>query len=414
MAGYLKIEGLYFKYNNINILEDIHLEFNSGDFVGILGPNGCGKTTLLNNINRWLKPSKGSIYLDDMDLTRMSPKKLARHVATVTQDVTMDINFSVLEVVLMGRNPYLKNFEVETEKDVEIAKAAMEFADIWHLRDKPVNQLSGGERQRVLIARALTQQPRILLLDEPTSHLDINYQWEILELLKKMVAEKKLIVIIVMHDLNLASMFCDKIILLKDHKIYKMGYTRDVLTEQNIKDLFNINVRVSLHKETQRPMISFLGNPKQIDRPRMFNKIHVICGGGEGEELLHYLKNRGYEISVGVLNRGDTDWKTAKLLDLTIIEEKPFSYISEEKVEENREHIKMADAVVMADIPFGYGNLGNITCLDETIGKKPIYLVEEKPLNHRDYTEGQALKKYCEIRKHAKIMKSYAELKNVL
>jgi len=414
LTSFLKVQGLYFKYNNTNILEDIYLELNSGDFVGILGPNGCGKTTLLNNINRWLKPTKGSVYLNDIDLARLTPKNLAKHVATVTQDVSIDINFSVYQVVLMGRNPYLKNFQSESQEDLEIAKAAMEFVDIWNLRDKPVNQLSGGERQRVLIARALAQQPQILLLDEPTSHLDINYQWELLELLKKMVAEKKLIVLAVLHDLNLASIFCDKVILLKDHKIYKMGPVKDILTEQNIKDVFNIDVRVTLHKETKRPVISFLGRPHKKDRPRSFNKLHVICGGGEGEELLYYLNSRGYEISVGVVNRGDTDWKTAKLLNLTVIEEKPFSPISDEKIDENSKHITSCDAVIMADIPFGYGNLGNLTCLNDVLGKKPIFLIEEKPLNTRDYTGGKALKYYLEIRQKAKIIKSFAELEETL
>ncbi|HHW02723.1 MAG TPA: ABC transporter ATP-binding protein [Thermoanaerobacterales bacterium] len=414
MSLLLKVENLDFKYQDTDVLKGINLEINAGDFVGILGPNGCGKTTLLNNINQWLKPHRGSIYLKNINIRKLKPKILAKYVATVPQDTSIELSFTVEQVVLMGRNPYLINFEVEKERDFAIAEESMKFMDIWHLREKPVQELSGGEKQRVLIARALTQEPELLLLDEPTSHLDINYQWELLSLLKKLCLNRGITIIAVMHDINLASMFCDKIILLKDHKIFKMGPLIDVINEKNIKETFNMDVRVHMQKDTGRPLIVFLGPKEKSVLPRPFNTIHVICGGGEGEKILYYLKRRGYEVSVGVLNKGDTDWLTAKMLGFDVVEEVPFSPISDEKMEENEKYVKKSDAVLLADVPFGYGNLKNLLCLKNILHQKKLFIIEERAIESRDYTNGMAAQIYRDIKHGAILINSFNELKSFL
>ena len=246
MPELLNVNNLGFKYDNIKILKDISFALETGDFRYIR--TQMWETTLLNNINRWLKPYKGNIYINKSNILKMGIKDLAKKVATVPQNTSLEIGFTSKQIVLMGRNPHLKSFESEQSKDYEIVKDAMISMDVWHLRDKPIYQLSGGERQRVLIARALAQQPELLLLDEPTSHLDINYQWELLGLLKNLCTEKSLTILAVLHDINLASMFCDKVILLKEHRIYKMGTLDEVLTEQNIKEVFNMDVSISFRK----------------------------------------------------------------------------------------------------------------------------------------------------------------------
>ncbi|MDK2879699.1 MAG: cobalamin transport system ATP-binding protein [Thermoanaerobacteraceae bacterium] len=414
MSLLLKVENLNFKYQDTDVLKGINLEVNAGDFVGILGPNGCGKTTLLNNINQWLKPHRGSIYLKNINIRKLKPKILAKHIATVPQDTSIEMSFTVEQVVLMGRNPYLVNFEAEKERDFAIAEESMKYMDIWHLKEKPVRELSGGEKQRVLIARALAQEPELLLLDEPTSHLDINYQWELLGFLKKLCLNRGITIIAVMHDINLASMFCDKIILLKDHKIFKMGPLIDVINEKNIKEVFNMDVHVCFQEYTGRPVIVFLGRKENINLPRPFNTLHVICGGGEGEKLLHYLKKRGYEVSVGVLNKGDTDWLTAKMLGFDVIEEVPFSPISDEKIEENTKYVKKSEAVLLADVPFGYGNLKNLVCLKNILHQKKIFVMEERAIESRDYTNGMASQIYRDIRDRAVVLHSFDELKSFL
>lgn len=414
MSMILKIEELGFKYDDAEILKDINFAIDEGDFIGILGPNGCGKTTLLNNINRWLKPYQGTIYVDNIDTMGLKPKELAQLIATVPQDIPSQGGFSVEEVVMMGRNPYLKSFQTSRQEDIDIVAEAMKSMDVLHLKEEPIHQLSGGERQRVSIARALAQQPRLLLLDEPTSHLDINYQWELLELLKGLCFRRKLTIVAVLHDINLASFFCNKIILLKDRKIFKMGPLLDVVNERNIKEVFNIDVEVNLHKETQKPNIIFLNQREQRNLPKPFKHLHVISGGGEGEALLNYLNQRGYNITVGVVNRSDTDWKTARTLGLKIVEEKPFSAISDESMKQNIEILKEAEVIILANIPFGYGNLKNLTCLEEVTPNQVLIFIEEDNIEVRDYTGGNATEIFNKYKKNAMIFNSLEELKEFL
>ena len=414
MSMILRVEELGFKYNDIDILKDINFAIDAGDFIGILGPNGCGKTTLLNNINRWLKPNKGSIYVDNVDTIGLKPKDLAQLIATVPQDIPTQGGFTAEQIVMMGRNPYLKSFETEKAEDLYIVTEAMMAMDVLHLKEKPIQQLSGGERQRVSKARALAQQPRLLLLDEPTSHLDINYQWELLELLKRLCSTNQLTIVAVLHDINLASVFCNKIILLKDRKIYKMGSLMDVINERNIKEVFNIDAQVSLHRETQKPTIVFLNQREQRDLPRPYKKLHVISGGGEGEALLNYLSQRGYNITVGVINRSDTDWKTAKMLGLRIVEEKPFSAISDKSMKENIDELKKAEVIILANIPFGHGNLKNLTCLQEIAHHQKLIVIEEDSIEARDYTGGKATDIFNKYKRNAIVFHSLEELKSYL
>ncbi|HQE04866.1 MAG: ABC transporter ATP-binding protein [Tepidanaerobacteraceae bacterium] len=410
----LKVEKISFKYDRKNVLNDISFTLEVGDFVGILGPNGCGKTTLLKNINRWLKPDQGTVYIDGSNIFQLSVKDLAKRVATVPQDTSLDVSFRVEQVVSMGRNPHLGSFERERRRDICVVEDAMKTMDVLHLRDKLINQLSGGERQRVLIARALAQEPTLLLLDEPTSHLDINYQWELLELLKNLCTKKSLTILVVLHDINLASMFCNKVILLKEHRIFKTGTLNEVITEQNIKEVFNMNVRIEYPEGRKQPVIIFLNPATEDFHGRPFERLHVICGGGEGEKLLYYLSQRGYKVTTGVLNKGDTDWKIARLLGFTIVEEAPFSPISEEKITENIHQINQSDAVILANIPFGSGNLVNLSCIKQVLAQKKIFILEERDIEERDYTNGKAAQIYNEIKKRATVLASLEDLKKII
>lgn len=412
MTVLLNVKDLGFRYDNKVILKDINFKLNKGEFVGILGPNGSGKTTLLNNINRWLKPYKGCILVDNMDIIQFTPKKLAKQIATVPQNTFTDTTFSAWQVVMMGRYPYLKKFESEKEKDFLIAKKAMLFMNVWHLRERPINILSGGERQRVIIARALAQQPKLLLLDEPTSHLDINYQYELLYLLKRLCVDRKLTILAILHDINLASIFCDKIILLKNHKIFKMGPLTDAITEENIKEVFDIKVKVKYDEDICRPIVIPLTNKKISKKEnKSRERIHVICGGGEGRELLRFLNARGYKVSTGVLNIGDSDWKTANSLGLNVVEEKPFSPISNKNLIKNKRYMYNSNKVILTSIPFGYCNLKNLICVEDVMDKLQVYLIEDKDMKYRDYTSGIASKIYNKIRKKATTFNSVAELK---
>lgn len=255
MNSAVLIENLTFKYDIDEVLRDIDLEIPRGSFVGILGPNGSGKTTLLKNICNILNPSKGKILVNNKNVTNIKYKELAKIIAVVHQTSEIQFEFSVFDVVLMGRFPYLSRFQGESKKDIDIAKEAMLSTGTWELRDKSINEISGGERQRVMIARALTQQPEILILDEPISHLDIKYQMGILDLCKKLNTQNKLTVITTLHDINLAGRYSDYIILLNKGKIKVMDTPEKVLTQENISNVYDIKVDVLKRNGDKTPYI---------------------------------------------------------------------------------------------------------------------------------------------------------------
>ncbi|MDI6855803.1 MAG: ABC transporter ATP-binding protein [Candidatus Thermoplasmatota archaeon] len=245
----LNIKGITFYYDSIKALENITFEVNEGEVLGVIGPNGSGKTTLLRCINRALKYKIGSILIDKEDVLELDRKEIAKNIGVVPQNSTIHFPFTVFDIVLMGRTPHLGRLDRETSKDIKIAKNAMEITNTQHLADRLIDEVSGGEKQRVIIARALTQEPKILLLDEPTLHLDINHQLEVLELVKKLARKNKLIVVLVSHDLNLASRYCDRLMLLNAGKIYSIGKPQEVLTKENIKEVYKIEIEVNYNKK---------------------------------------------------------------------------------------------------------------------------------------------------------------------
>ncbi len=255
MKSIVGINKLSFKYDKADILKHISLDVEQGSFLSILGPNGSGKTTLLKNVCNLLKPHNGSILIDEKDIEKIKYKELAQIIAVVHQGTDVQFDFSVFDVVMMGRFPYLKRFQSEGKEDVEIVENAMKSTSIWELREKSINEISGGERQRVLIARALTQQPKVLLLDEPISHLDIKYQIEILDLCKRLNKEQNITVITTLHDINMASRYSDYILLLEEGRIREMDTPEKVLTEKNIEDVYGIKVDLIKRNDNERPII---------------------------------------------------------------------------------------------------------------------------------------------------------------
>jgi len=262
--------------------------------------------------------------------------------------------------------------------------------------------LSGGEKQRVIIAQALTQEPEILLLDEPTSHLDINHQLEIMELLQRLKQERKITILAVFHDLNLAAQYCDQLILLYQGKIYALGKPEEVLIKKNIQEVYQTKVLIEKHSLTGRPYLTLLpGNTLTAQKAGLKNKhVHVICGGGAGTNILRLLVSQGYTVTAGVLNKGDVDLETAKTLDIPVIEEVPFMPVSGASHCLNLEMIQKADACLVACIPFGHGNIKNLEAVAFALEKgKPVFLMEENKndLASRDYTQGKAEKLYQDL-----------------
>jgi len=257
----LTIKGIDFYYESIKALENITFEVKEGEVLGIIGPNGSGKTTLLKCINMVLRPKVGAILIDSKNISEFDRKEIAKNIGVVPQNSTIHFPFTVFDIVLMGRMPYVDKLKGECCKDLEITEEVMKITNIKHLASRPINEISGGEKQRVVIARALAQEPKILLLDEPTLHLDINHQIEILELVVEIAKRKKLIVIMVSHDLGLASRYCDKLLLLHKGSIYSVGSAAEVLTTENIKKVYGIDTYLIHHPPTN----SYLVIPKAVE-----------------------------------------------------------------------------------------------------------------------------------------------------
>lgn len=245
----LDLKEITCSYDETLVLQQITLHVSQGDFLGIIGPNGSGKTSLLKTISKMLKPKSGIVRLNDENVFKLSQRKVAQNMAVVAQETPINFAFTALEIVLMGRSPHLGRFEAESSQDLAIVRQAMEKTNTWYLADRLIIELSGGEKQRVIIAQALAQEPGLLLLDEPTSHLDINHQLQILDLIRGL-NDDGLAVIAVFHDLNLASHYSDCLVLLDAGRIHTLGRPEDVLTRENINQVFGVDVHIDRHPIT--------------------------------------------------------------------------------------------------------------------------------------------------------------------
>lgn len=251
----VKVEDLSCGYGKEIVLKDISFEVKTGQFVGLIGPNGSGKTTMIRAISGFLPPQKGVILLNGNAVSRKRPRELAAKMAVVTQSPEATPPFSVEEFVLLGRVPHWDRFQLlETETDVEIAERAMVLTGISHLRGREMGKLSGGERQLANLARALAQGPDLLLLDEPTAHLDIGHQVQIMHLLKKLNKEA-ITIVAVLHDLNLASLYCERLVLLNKGRLRCAGCPEKVLTEEIINEVYDTSIIVKEDFYMSRPLV---------------------------------------------------------------------------------------------------------------------------------------------------------------
>jgi ABC-type cobalamin/Fe3+-siderophores transport system ATPase subunit len=246
-----------FGYNGMQVVRDVDLELRRGCCYGILGPNGSGKTTLLDLMGGLQMPHSGLIEFMDRPMQSWPKKQLARLLALVPQDFMVRFGFSVREVVEMGLHPHLHRFATPSKEDQDLIDEVLDITGITALADRPVTQLSGGEKQRVAVARALAQKPAVLLLDEATSNLDIHHSLEILHLIRNRFEQQGMQVVAVMHDLNLAAFFCDRLIFLKQGQVVCRGPTEEVLTPENIEAVYSVEAEVTTNNFTNSRQVSF-------------------------------------------------------------------------------------------------------------------------------------------------------------
>jgi iron complex transport system ATP-binding protein len=396
MPSIIRMESVDFRYPERPIFSGLSLSLEEGEILGLIGPNSSGKTTLLKLMDGLLQPQRGRILLEERNLEQIPRAQVARKIAVVPQAMEVPFSFTVGEIVLMGRAPYLTRFGWEKQKDLDVAREAMALTDVAGLGDRTFWELSQGEKQRVLIARALAQEPRIILLDEPTSHLDINHQVEINELIRGLNLQKGLTVLHISHDLNLAAEYCHRIVLLHQGSVFSAGVPSEVITEENIRRVYETKVLVEKNPLSGAPRITLLGKGK-VEQPGPESTVHIICGEGSGVDSARRLLLRGYRVSLGVLNTGDTDQKIGKTLGLPMALEGPFSSISERGMEENRKLIEKADLVLVERFHVGPGNRDNLRAALEALEKGKKVIVLENNLEY-DFTGGEAKAYYRRLK----------------
>lgn len=248
----LEVKNLKYEYDKNLVLDGIDLKIVEGEVLGILGPNGCGKTTMLKNLNKNLSPKGGCILLDGTDLEDLTKKEIAQKIAVVPQTNEINFSFTVRDIVSMGRMPFQRMMSGSSADDEKIIDDAISKTGLSKFAKRHINTMSGGERQRVIIARAIAQSPKILLMDEPTLHLDISMQFDALNLVHRLSKETGLTVIIVSHDLGMVARYCDRIIMLHDRKIHAVGTPEEVLTPDNMRTVFNVDAELIFDEKIKK------------------------------------------------------------------------------------------------------------------------------------------------------------------
>jgi len=388
LGAIIRLESASFSYPGREIFRELSLSLEEGEILSLIGPNSSGKTTLMKLMDGLLEPKGGRVFLDGEEMGRLSRSRVARRVAAVLQEMEVPFSFTVAEIVLMGRAPYLGRFGWETRKDLDVAREAMALTDVAELENRPFAELSQGEKQRVSMARALAQQPGVILLDEPASHLDINHQVEIHELIRRLNLERNLTVLNISHDLNLAAEYSHRIALLHRGSIYALGTPSDVITEENIRRVYETTVMVEKNPLSGAPRVTPVGRSR-LEKTEPQRTIHIICGGGSGVDSARRLLLRGYRVSLGALNIGDSDQKIGKTLGLAMALEEPFSPISEAANRENLALIEKADLIVVERFLVGKGNLLNLRAAVDALGKRKRIIALENP-QELDFTSGEA------------------------
>ncbi len=401
----IEISDLSFKIEDKDILTGINLSVGQGEFVGLIGPNGAGKTTLLKCING-INKAEGSVKVKGRVINDYSDKKLAREIALMHQNTTVSFPFTALDIVLMGRYPYMGRFKGESSEDRLIAKRSMCYTDTQSLERSPITEMSGGERQRVLFAKTLTQQTDIILLDEPTASLDITYQEQIFRYSSQLCGEGKTVVAAI-HDLKIAARYCTRLVLLNNGAVAADGAPAEVLTSENLSKVYNVNALVYKNRITGLIDLYISGESgrKRTDR------VHVIGGGGSATGVFRELYEHGYSITAGVFSHGDSDIGSAEVFGIEHIVEKPFSEISQEAHVKNITYIKDSDITILCNMPFGPQNYKN---LEAALNAKKLVIIEDEGLESRDFTGGRISDIYKALKKAAVAVISSAQLHEVL
>ena len=336
-------------YDGKPLIKEINIQLNKGEILTLIGPNGAGKSTILKSITRQLSLISGTIYLEHEQMSRMTNREVSKKLAVVLTERMRPELMTCEDVVSTGRYPYTGTLGILSAEDKEKVKSAMEMVHAWDLKDRDFTAISDGQRQRILLARAICQEPEIIILDEPTSFLDIRHKLELLAILKKMVLEKQMTVIMSLHELDLAQKISDQVICVHGDHIEKYGAPEEIFTSDYIRKLYGIT-RWSYNAEF---------GCVEMEPPAGIPEVFVIGGNGSGIPVYRKLQRQGIPFVTGVLHTNDADYQVAKELAAKVITEKPFECISESAFEEALEFMGKCEKVYCPLKDFGIMNEKN-------------------------------------------------------
>jgi iron complex transport system ATP-binding protein len=374
----IRMEGLDAGYAGREVLHHLGLEIPRGQIVALAGPNGSGKTTLIRTLLGFLAPERGSIALFGRPLEGLSIRERARLTAWVPQAETPRDDVPVEQYVLFGRYAHLRPFENESSTDRALAKAALRELDLADRAQDGILSLSGGERQRAVLARALAQESPLLLLDEPTSQLDIGHQLDVLDRVRALARRRGVTVLAAIHDLNLASRYADRIVVLSHGRVVADGTPETVLSEQLLAEVWGVVAELRRDSRSgtpyllpHRPVTVQSGSTPIVLR----GPVHVVGGGGAAAPLIHDLVDRGFRVTAGALHLLDSDAEACESLNLPVALEAPFAPLGERVRAENRGLMEGARTIVVSAFAVGPSNLANLEDLLPLVGSRPVFLL---------------------------------------
>ncbi len=359
MENTITTKNLTVGYGSQKVVNNIDIEGLKGKIICLLGPNGVGKSTILRTLSGLLSPVEGIVEIEGANLAEIKSAEIAKKLSVVLTDSVSPRLVTVKEIISMGRTPYTNFFGKITDKDKEIINDAIDTVGVGYLADRFFGQLSDGEKQKVMIARALAQQPKLIILDEPTSHLDIRHKVEVVRILRNLVKERNITVILSLHDIDLAIKGCQTLLLVKDGKIIDQGMPEDIIRKGTISKLYDI--KGAVYNE-------LLGSV-EIENFKNGEKIFISAGNGTGINPYRAISREGYDIISGILSENDIDYQVAIAICKGVISEKPFEDIKEETINNAKMEIDSSDFVLDSGFPIGKQNIANCQLIKYAVSK---------------------------------------------
>jgi iron complex transport system ATP-binding protein len=385
VSGALSFESATVGYGDRVIVRGAELAVDAGSFIGLVGPNGAGKSTLLRTVTGGADLLGGAVSLGGKPLAALDPRERAQLVGVVPQSLPTLPGFTARAFVEMGRHPHLGRLQALGARDDAIVKRALEVTDTARLAAELVTELSGGDVQRLVLAQALAQEPRVLLLDEPVSHLDLNHRLQVLDLVRSLVGDG-LAVLAVFHDLDLAARYSDAIAVVSGGALLAPLPPAEALAPEVLAAVFDVHAVVRTDPVTGTPAITPVARRAELEAPSL-GSVGVVGGSGAGAALMRTLALAGFRLHCGALNAGDLDAAVASALDATFAELPPFAEIDADAEAAARAGFAAMDAVVVSATPFGRANLGNLRAALHA--ERPLVLIGQWD-DARDYADGEA------------------------